>query len=105
MRIFNPSLALVLGLALAPTAALAQASSVSVPPPNPKASLSGSNAPTTEGSGANNSRPVGGPGVNEAPHLKEHKRKHHKFYGKHHDYTRSGPRGPVAPHGKVTGTE
>ena len=61
MRILTPSLALVLGLALAPAAAFAQASNVSVPPPNPKASVTGSMAPSTVGSGANNSVPVGGP--------------------------------------------
>ncbi len=106
MRILTPSLTLVLGLALAPAAALAQADNVSVPPPNPKASVTSPNFPTTEGSGANASKPVGGPGVDETPHAKTHKRAHHKFYGKHYDYVRGGTKkGPSATHHKVTGTE
>jgi hypothetical protein len=106
MRILTPSLALVLGLALAPAAAMAQAANVSVPPPNPKASVTTSNVAGTAGSGANNSRPVGGPGVNKYPHEKYHKRAHHKFYGKHNDYTKSSPaKGPSGAHLKTTGTE
>ena len=106
MRILPPSLALVLGLALAPAAAFAQASNVSVPPPNPKASVTTSNVAGTEGSGANNSKPVGGPGIDKAPHAKNHKRAHHKLYGKHYDYVRGGShKGPAAPHAKTTGTD
>jgi hypothetical protein len=106
MRILTPSLALVLGLALAPAAALAQAANVSVPPPNPKASVSSSSVPTQVGSGANNTKPVGGPGINGNSHPKYHKRAHHKLYGKHYDYVRGGTKkGPVAPHLKETGTD
>ncbi|WP_419760448.1 hypothetical protein [Acidisoma sp.] len=106
MRILTPSLALVLGLALAPAAAMAQAANVSVPPPNPKASVTSPSYPTQVGSGANNTKPVGGPGVNDYAHKKYHKRAHHKFYGRHHDYTKSSPaKGPTAPHLKETGTE
>jgi hypothetical protein len=106
MRILKPSLAIVLGLALAPAAALAQASNVSVPPPNPKASLTTTNPVSSTGQGANNSQPTGGPGVNKHPHPKTHKRSHHKAYGKHYDYTRSGTKkGPPGPHAKVTGTD
>ena len=106
MRILTPSLALVLGLALAPAAAFAQADNVSVPPPNPKASVTTSSPVMTQGSGANNSRPVGGPGVNDYEHKKYHKRAHHKFYGRHHDYTKSSPaKGPTGAHLKQTGTD
>ena len=106
MRILSPSLALVLGLALAPAAALAQAANVSVPPPNPKASLTTSTPVTTEGSGANNSRPVGGPGLTGLQHKKNHKRAHHKFYGRHHDYSKSSPaKGPTNAHVKETGSD
>ncbi len=106
MRILTPSLALVLGLALAPAAAFAQAANVSVPPPNPKASVTSPTVPSTVGSGANNSKPVGGPGVNKHPHPKYHKRAHHGLYGKHYDYVRGGSKkGPAAPHLKTTGTE
>lgn len=105
MRILTPSLALVLGLALAPAAAMAQASNVSVPPPNAKASVTGSQAPTSVGAGANNSVPVGGPGLNKNAHKKYHPRSHHKLYGKHYDYVRGGTKkGPAAPHLKTTGT-
>jgi hypothetical protein len=105
MRILTPSLALVLGLALAPAAAFAQASNVSVPPPNPKASVTGTMVPSTAGTGANNSVPVGGPGFDKYAHKKYHKRAHKKFYGKHHDYTKSSPaKGPTAAHLKTTGT-
>lgn len=106
MRILKPSVAIVLGLALAPAAALAQASNSSVPPPNPAASVTSPNVPTSSGEGANNSVPVGGPGVNKHPHPKTHKRAHHKLYGKHYDYVRGGTKkGPPAPHAKTTGTE
>jgi hypothetical protein len=85
---------------------MAQAANVSVPPPNPKASVTTSNVAGTVGSGANNSKPVGGPGVIKSPHAKYHKRAHHKFYGKHHDYTKSSPaKGPTGAHLKTTGTE
>jgi hypothetical protein len=105
MRILKPSLAIVLGLALAPAAALAQASNVSVPPPNPKASVTTTNPVTSSGQGANNSQPVGGPSIDKTAHAKNHKRAHHKMYGKHHDYTKSSPaKGPTAPHLKTTGT-
>jgi hypothetical protein len=90
---------------LAPAAAFAQAANVSVPPPNPKASITGTMPPVSSGDGANNSVPVGGPGVDKHPHPKTHKRAHKKFYGKHHDYTKSSPaKGPTAPHLKTTGT-
>jgi hypothetical protein len=88
MRILRPTIALVLGLALAPavvSGAFAQSANSSVPPPSAPATLSGS-APATTGMGANNSAPVGGPGLTGAPHVKTHKRTHKKMYGKHHNY-------------------
>ncbi len=105
MRTLNLSLALVLGLALAPAAAMAQAANSSVPPPNPKASITTTNPVSSSGGGANNSVPVGGPSVSAIAHKKYHKRSHHKFYGKHHDYTKSSPaKGPSAAHITTTGT-
>ncbi|WP_284944788.1 hypothetical protein [Acidisoma cladoniae] len=82
MRILRPTFALVLGLALAPAVALAQNSSV--PPNNPSASITAPSG-TTAGTGANASRPVGGPGLTEAPHVKTHKRAHKHMYGKHYN--------------------
>ncbi|GAB0113287.1 hypothetical protein [Acidisoma sp. C75] len=105
MRIFNATLAIVLGLALAPAAALAQNSASSVPPPNPKASITGTAPAASSGQGANNSAPVGGPGIVAKPHAKTHKRKHKKLNGKHYNYVRGGTKkGPGAVHHKVTGT-
>jgi hypothetical protein len=116
MRILTPSLALVLGLALAPAGAMAQA----IKGTAPGQSGSGANnsqpvggpgvtstAPLTQsGSGANNSQPVGGPAITGLQHKKYHKRSHHKFYGKHHDYTKSSPaKGPSGAHVKTTGTD
>ena len=104
MRILTASLAIVLGLALAPAAALAQASNASVPPPSPKASITGTAPAGSVGQGTN-SVPSGGPGLVKKPHAKTHKRSHHKFNGKHHDYVRSGTKkGPPAPHLKTEGT-
>jgi hypothetical protein len=116
MRIFALSSALVIGLALAPAVALAQSvkgeaptqsgSGASNTQPVGGPGLTSSSAPTQEGSGAGNTKPVGGPGINGYSHNKYHKRAHHKFYGKHHDYTKSSPaKGPSAPHFKTTGTE
>jgi hypothetical protein len=83
---------------------MAQASNSSVPPPNPKASVTTTNPVTSSGEGANASVPVGGPSISKNAHAKTHKRAHHKFYGKHHDYTKSSPaKGPTAPHLKTTG--
>jgi hypothetical protein len=84
---------------------MAQAANSSVPPPTPKASVTTSNVAGTVGSGANNSKPVGGPGVNKTVHHKTHHRTHKKMYGKHHDYTKSSPaKGPTAPTSVTTGT-
>jgi hypothetical protein len=102
MRILTPSLALVLGLALAPAAAMAQNANLPATP-NPNAAITGQ-APVSVGSGANNSEPSGGPGLNQTQHPKHHKRTHHKFYGKHHDYTRDSPKGPAEPQSKLNGT-
>jgi hypothetical protein len=105
MRILTPSLALVLGLALAPAAAMAQAANSSVAPSSPSVGVTSSAPVTTAGSGANNSKPVGGPAVTGQAHKKYHKRSHHKFYGKHHDYTKTSPaKGPAGPVFKQTGT-
>ena len=116
MRVLTPSIVVVLGLALAPAAGMAQ----SIKGATPTQTGSGANntqpvggpgvtssmAPTQAGSGASNTKPVGGPGINGYSHNKSHKRAHHKFYGRHHDYTRSSPsKGPSAPHFKTTGTE
>jgi hypothetical protein len=84
---------------------MAQAANSSVPPPSPHASVTTSNVAGTVGSGANNSRPVGGPGVNKTVHHKTHHRAHHKMYGKHYDYSRGGTKkGPAAPTSVTTGT-
>jgi len=102
MRILTPSFALVLGLALAPAAAMAQAANSSVAPSSPSVGVTSSAPVVTTGSGANNSKPVG-PGVTGTVHKKYHKRSHHKFYGKHHDYTKTSPaKGPAGPVFKST---
>ncbi len=104
MRILTPSLALVLGLALAPAAAMAQSANANLPAtPNPNAAITGQ-APTSVGSGANNSQPSGGPALTQKEHAKTHKRAHRHFYGKHHDYTHDSPKGPSEPQTKTTGT-
>jgi hypothetical protein len=84
---------------------MAQAANSSVPPPNPKASITTTAPVTSSGEGANASVPVGGPSLTKTAHPKYHKRAHHKFSGKHHDYTKSSPaKGPSAPHYNTTGT-
>ena len=116
MRILTPSIVLVLGLALAPAVAMAQSikgtapsqtgSGASNTQPVGGPGISSSQAPAQAGSGANNSQPVGGPGLTGLQHKKYHKRAHKKFYGKHHDYTKSSPaKGPTASHVKTTGTD
>ena len=114
MRILTSSLVLVLALALAPAAAMAQTVKGSAPGQTGSGTSNTqpvggpgitSEPPTQVGSGANNSQPSGGPGIDGYQHKKTHKRAHHKFYGKHHDYTKSSPaKGPSAPHFKTTGT-
>lgn len=105
MRIVNLSLAIALGLALAPAAAMAQSANSSVPPVSPKSSVTTTARPATVGEGANASVPKGGPGIVKEPHVKHHKREHHKMFGKHHDYVRSGTKkGPASPHMKKLGT-
>jgi hypothetical protein len=84
MRILRPTFALVLGLALAPAVALAQNANNSVPPNNPSASITAPSG-STAGTGANSSRPVGGPALVGKPYVKTHKRSHRRMYGKHYN--------------------
>ena len=87
MRILRPAFALLLGLALAPvlvTGAFAQSANSSVPASNADSTIPGS-APGSAGTGANNSAPVGGPGLTGAPYKKTHKRHYKHAYGKHYN--------------------
>ena len=102
MRVLTPSIVVVLGLALAPAAGMAQSIKGATPTQNGlrreqyaacwrprRHKLDGADAGRLRRPA--NTKPVGGPGINGYSHNKSHKRAHHKFYGRHHDYTRSSP--------------
>jgi hypothetical protein len=55
-----------------------------VPAPGAPNTLTGVSGGTV-GSGANNSRPVGGPDLTGVPYVKTHKRHNKNFYGKHYN--------------------
>jgi hypothetical protein len=72
--------------------AMAQSTGTPVPPPGAPNTLTGPGTGDTTGSGANNSKPVGGPALTGTPHVKTHKRHNTKMYGKHYNVNKHSKR-------------